>query len=156
VDGASAGPGTDGSAAGRIEHGAGRVRWRRAACVVTTGLLLAGCASRQVVPLSIEPAAAEVYVDGARVDAAPPRSLSLRADRGHVVLIRRPGYRSRQVVLESVARDGARRLEPDRIDVRLEPVTRSGREVRIELDPSEYEREQEPAPGADAPAAEQP
>lgn len=98
-------------------------------------LALSGCATEQIVPVSIEPAPVEVYVDGRLAASGAPDRLVLRPDRGHVVLIRRPGYRSEQVVLQSVARDGERRLEPGRIVVRLAPEQRRGRRIEVELDP---------------------
>lgn len=86
-------------------------------------------------PVSIEPAPVEVYVDGRLAASGAPDRLVLQSDRGHVVLIRRQGYRSEQVVLQSVARDGGRRLEPGRIVVRLTPEAGRGRRIEVELDP---------------------
>jgi hypothetical protein len=108
-----------------------------------------GCATEQIVPVSIEPAPVEVYVDGRLAASGAPDRLVLRSDRGHVVLIRRQGYRSEQVVLQSVDRDGERRLEPGRIVVQLAPEQGRGRRIEVELDPRDAQED-----GAGAPAPE--
>lgn len=100
-------------------------------------LLGAACATRQVVPLTIEPRPAKVFVDGRLVAPEASHELSLRVDRGHVVLIRRAGHRPQQVVIESVERDGVRELSPARIAVRLVPERESGRRLEVELDAGE-------------------
>ncbi len=102
-----------------------------------SGVALSGCATQQVVPLSIEPAPVEVYVDGRLADGRPPESLSLRADRSHVVLVRRAGYLSQQVVLESIREGGETRLVPDRISLRLVSERSQGRRLQVELDPAD-------------------
>lgn len=98
---------------------------------------LSGCVSPQVVPISVEPAPVEVYVDGELAAGRPPESLSLRPDRSHVVLVRRAGYVTQQIVLESVREDGAPRLAPARISLRLVPEQRPGRRLEVELDPAD-------------------
>jgi len=105
------------------------------AWLIAIGLL--GCAADQIVPLSVDPAPVEVYVDGRRVDSDDPGHLALRSDRSHVVLIRRMGYRPAQVVVESVRTPDGPRLRPERIVVRLEPEQSAGRRIRIELDPAD-------------------
>lgn len=96
-----------------------------------------GCAARQIVPLAIEPAPVEVFVDGRLVASGQPESLALRVDRSHVVLVRRAGYQSRQVVLESVGRGGERRLTPDAIAFRLVPERSQARKLEVQLDPAD-------------------
>jgi hypothetical protein len=98
---------------------------------------LPGCAAQQIVPLSIEPAPVEVFVDGRLAASGQPESLSLRVDRSHVVLVRRAGYQSRQVVLESVRQGGEVRLTPDAIALRLVPERSQARRLQVELDPAD-------------------
>lgn len=98
------------------------------------GWLLWGCAAQQVVPLGVEPAPVDVYVDGRLVASGAPESVTLRVDRGHVLLVRRAGYRTEQVVIESVTTNGTRRLEPARIDLVLVPNSSPGRRIDVELD----------------------
>lgn len=126
------------------------LRLSRMAAVVAVVTLLAGCAAHQVVPIRVEPGPVDVYVDGELAVRGHPESLSLPVDRGHVVLIRRPGFRAEQVVVESVRGDGgARRLVPAEIAVRLSPLQSRGRRIEVELDVAV-----EDAPAALTPANE--
>lgn len=97
----------------------------------------------QPVPIEAGPAPVEVYVDGERMAEPVPAELDLQSDRGHVVMIRKPGHRAQQVILRSVEQpEGPPRLEPDRIVVELRPETPKSRRIEVELDGG----------GADAPA----
>jgi hypothetical protein len=85
----------------------------------------------QRVALHVEPRDARLFVDGTEV-AAGSGSLELRADLPHVVLARRDGYRSEQIVLETRRRGGVDRLEPDEIRIALEPLVPKQRSFKIE------------------------
>ena len=85
----------------------------------------------QRVGLRVEPADARVFVDGNEV-AEGAGWLELRADTPHVVLARRDGYRSEQIVLETRRRDGVDRLEPAEIRLALEPLVPKERAFRVE------------------------
>ncbi len=85
----------------------------------------------QRVRLHVEPADAQVFVDGAPL-AAGTAWVELRSDRPHVVLSKRDGYRPAQTVLETRSVDGRPRLAPAEIRVRLEPLVPKESGFRIE------------------------
>ena len=85
----------------------------------------------QRVPLQLEPADAQVFVDGTRL-APGTTSVELRSDRPHVVLSKRDGYRPAQTVLETRTVDGRPRLVPSVIRVRLEPLVPKESDFRID------------------------
>jgi hypothetical protein len=96
-------------------------------------LLAAGCAPTQRVALAVAPAGAVLFVDGEALPAVP-EAIELRSDRDHKLFFKSPGYRPELVVLRSQRVDGAPRLDPQDVRVRLTPVAPSGRDVRIERD----------------------
>ena len=102
-----------------------------AGSVATAAVLLACRAPVQRIPLDLEPAGARIFVDGREVPGVPA-ALELRADRPHVVHVRRDGYQAEQIVLEP--RDGGAgpHLEPAEIRLRLAPIVPTEREIRIE------------------------
>jgi len=116
-------------------------RWGPVLAAALLGAV-AGCAPLQRVPVEVEPRPARVYVDGREL---PPSSgeVELRADRDHKLFFKREGYASRLVILRSVPGESGPRLEPPRVEVRLEPREPGGHRV-------EMERETQ-GPDADAP-----
>lgn len=89
----------------------------------------------QRVPLTLGPEPVEVYVDGERVAEPVPDGLELKSDRGHVVFVKKEGYRAEQVILRSVEQqDGPPRLEPQAVVVELRPAAGRGRRLEVELD----------------------
>jgi hypothetical protein len=87
--------------------------------LVALCLGVSGCAARQAIPVKVFPKGSQIYVDG---------------DRGHVVMVREPGYRTQQVILESVQDGAARQLRPARIAVRLAPESQTGKAVQVDLE----------------------
>ena len=87
----------------------------------------------QLVPLRVEPDAVALFVDGRRVTPMPAE-LELRADRAHVLMFKREGYRAERVVL--IASTGGSeqgpRLQPAEVSVRLAAIVPSASEVVIE------------------------
>jgi len=106
----------------------------RAALALMGLLLLAGCAPMQVVPLQLGPAPLSVYVDGRALPDDAPSEVELRADRAHVLFVKKPGHHPERVVLESRREGGVARLSPDRIELRLTPIQPTGRSVDVQLD----------------------
>ena len=101
---------------------------------IVLGLVWVGCVAQQQLPVEVFPQHSEIYVDGAAASLDHSGALSLRPDRSHVVLIREPGYRPQQVVLESVASDQGYRLRPGRIEVRLQPEIHAGQKIEVGLE----------------------
>ena len=101
---------------------------------IVLGLGGLGCVAQQQLPVQVFPQQSEIYVDGAPASLDRSGALSLRPDRSHVVLIREPGYRTQQVLLESVASDHGYRLRPGRIEVRLQPEIHAGQEIEVGLE----------------------
>ena len=98
-------------------------------------LLVAGCAlifPFQRVPIEVNPADAEVFVDGKAVGARD-RSPNLRADKDHSVFLKRDGYRSELVILRPDRSDGRPRLEPMAVRVDLRPLV-PGRDLEVEVE----------------------
>jgi len=117
--------------------------WTLAAWIALATLL--GCAPTQprqptqVVVLELEPARVSIYVDGERRETiAPPgggeQRIELRSDVSHVLYFKRDGYRPERVVLTSEQVDGLAQLRPERVAVRLDPLTPIRRELSVELD----------------------
>ena len=102
--------------------------------LVALCLGVSGCAARQAIPVKVFPKGSQVYVDGKRVRPNAEGTLWLRRDRGHVVMVREPGYRTQQVILESVQDGAARQLRPARIAVRLAPESQTGKAVQVDLE----------------------
>lgn len=109
-------------------------RWARGAWAALLACGVAGCAPTQTISLALEPTPVEVYVDGRRLAGGAPESVELRADRSHIVMIKRQGYRSQQVALRSTRTEDGYRLLPGRVNVALRPATGRGRNVEIEVD----------------------
>lgn len=105
------------------------------AWVGSLGVALA-CAPTQIVPMGLEPAPVEVFVDGRRLEEPNPSQVELRADRGHVLQFERAGYRSEQVILISGQWEGRPHLQPEEIFVQLLPLDGRKPEVEVELEPS--------------------
>jgi hypothetical protein len=97
-------------------------------------LLALGCAPTQVVPVTIQPVPVSLYIDGELHAEGSPVELELRADQPHLLFFKKEGYRAEQVVLRSVPNENGPRLEPDRVEVRLSPVTPKRRNLKVELD----------------------
>ncbi|MGH0034933.1 MAG: hypothetical protein ACQGVK_07885 [Myxococcota bacterium] len=101
------------------------------AVVAVAALFTVACAPLQVVELAVEPTPSSVHVDGEVVEPVPG-ALELRADRDHKLFFKRDGYRPALVVLQSRAGEAGPRLEPARVEARLDPLAGGGREVTIE------------------------
>ena len=96
-------------------------------------LALAGCATKQRVPLECVAEEVQIYVDG-RLLEGQPDAIDLRVDEPHKLYFKREGHEPRLVVLQPDAgADGTLRLEPGDVCVELVPVG-LGRELTIELD----------------------
>ncbi|MEE3330228.1 MAG: hypothetical protein VX246_05110 [Myxococcota bacterium] len=107
---------------------------RRLALLASAVLLAAqpGCAPKQRIPLDVGPGPVLVFIDGELV-LETPEEVELRADRDHKVFVKREGYTPQMVVLETSELDGRDRLQPARVDVRLE--RRLGqREVEVDAE----------------------
>jgi len=93
-----------------------------------------------MVALELAPAPVSIYVDGRHREAegtpsdAGERRIELRSDVPHVLFFKRDGYRPERVVLTSEEVDGEPRLRPERVVVRLDPLTPVRRELTVELD----------------------
>jgi len=91
----------------------------------------------QRVPMAVGPEPVEVYVDGERLAEPLPAELDLKADRGHVVMVKKQGHRAQQVILRSVEQaEGPPQLEPARVVVELRREARDGGRIEVELDPA--------------------
>ena len=111
-----------------------RVRLGLVGASVALCLGLDGCAAQQPIPVTVFPESSEIYVDGQRVRPDKSGSIWLRKDRGHVVLVREPGYRPEQVILESIQEGAERHLRPARIAVRLAPSAHTGKAIQVGLE----------------------
>jgi len=109
---------------------AGRAAYSLAALLVAG----AGCVPTQVVPLRVEPVPLTIYVDGERLESGAPERIKLRSDKPHVLFFKKEGYQPAQVVLRTIERQGAPRLVPAEVDVRLAPLTPKGRDLKVEFD----------------------
>jgi hypothetical protein len=95
--------------------------------------LLAGCATKQAVPLHCVTEEVVVYVDG-RLLAEDPDLLELSADEPHKLYFKRPGYEPQLVVLDPRAdADGHPVLEPRDVCAELRPIGLD-RELTIETE----------------------
>jgi hypothetical protein len=95
--------------------------------------LLAGCATRQAVPLDCVTEEVVVYVDG-RLLAENPGLLELSTDEPHKLYFKRPGFEPQLVVLDpSVDADGRESLEPRDVCAELRPIGLD-RELTIEAE----------------------
>ncbi len=105
----------------------------RAAAIVLVALAFACQVPLQRVPLRVEPDSVALFVDGRRVSPMPAE-LELRADRAHVLMFKREGYRAERVVLTASSGDSdeAPRLEPAEVSVRLAAIVPIASEVVIE------------------------
>ena len=110
------------------------IGWVGTAVALCFGFGVSGCAARQAIPVKVFPKGSQIYVDGERVQPDPSGTMWLRRDRSHVVLVRKPGYRAQQVILESTEEGAARQLRPARIAVRLAPAVHTGKAVQVELE----------------------
>jgi len=95
---------------------------------------VAACAPNQRVALELEPMPVEVYVDGRRVEGETPEYVELAANRSHIVMFKREGYRSQQIAIQSTRTLDGYRLIPATIRVALRPADPRGHSVQIELD----------------------
>lgn len=112
-------------------------------CLLSSGCgLLANGTTRQV-PVSSQPTGAEVWVDGVYAGLTPLR-IAVDPDRAHLIVVRIPGYQTQRYRVESTVAagyvildilftalvglvidavtDGWKVPDPERLDVRLEPV----------------------------------
>ena len=109
--------------------------WLLLAVVAMLVAMVAACAAKQRIPLNVAPAGVTIYLDGKRL-ASTPVELELRADQGHVLLLRAEGYRPERVVFFSRQRDGKPYLEPAEVRLQLLPKIASTRSFEIrEEDP---------------------
>jgi len=113
---------------------AGRRRRGWTACVLVLVLVALGCAPTQVVSITIQPVPVSLYIDGELHPEGAPVALELRADQPHLLFFKKEGYVAEQIVLHSVPNENGPHLEPDRVEVRLSPVTPKRRELKVELD----------------------
>lgn len=99
--------------------------------VAAFALANSGCAARQFVPIEIEPAPTEVFLDREPVELENG-GLELRADRPHVLYFKRDGYQPLPIVIES--REGAEgpQLSPAVVRARLRPRVQGDGDVSIE------------------------
>jgi hypothetical protein len=129
-----------------VRTGAGRVgRWRAGApSVLGMGALLLallpallfaplGFAPKQLIPLYVSPAPSQVFLDKEPLEESPSQ-LELRADRDHTLFFKRAGYRSELVVLETREIDGKERLVPERVELRLRPLSSGTQDLEVELE----------------------
>jgi hypothetical protein len=125
-----------------VRTGAGRVGRRRVGAPIVLGmgalflaLLLAplGCAPKQLIPLDVSPAPSQVFLDKEPLEE-PPSQLELRAARDHTLFFKRAGYRSELVVLETRKIDGKERLVPERVELRLRPLSSGTQDLEVELE----------------------
>lgn len=84
--------------------------------------------------MTIQPVPVTLYVDGELHPHGSPDQLELRADRPHILFFKKEGYRSEQIVIRSLRDESGSRLEPDRVEIRLSPVSSNRRELKVELD----------------------
>lgn len=128
------GPGLAGGRPAASGRERDRLALRGGWTLALTGALLgavAGCAPLQRVPVEVEPRPARVYVDGRELPSAAGE-VELRADRDHKLFFKREGYASRLIILRSVPGESGPRLEPPRVEVRLEPREPGGHRVEME------------------------
>ena len=114
-------------------RGARRGSPRLLVAALALGLVVGACAARQQVPVEARPGSVQVFVDGQPLAEIPEQGLSLRADRSHVLHFKRRGYRSEQVVLESVPGPEGPSLVPPRVRVELQPEQTRSRQIDVEL-----------------------
>ena len=112
--------------------------------VALTGL---GCATKLPVRFEVGPAPVAVFVDGEPLESAEGSAVLLRADRAHVVMLRKPGYHPVQIVIESRSGPDGARLSPDVVEVQLVPIIEHGGSIGIEI-----EEPPTPAPLSEDPA----
>jgi hypothetical protein len=98
----------------------------------TPSVLFLSCAAKQRVSLDLGPGQFEIFVDGKAVPGSPTK-LALRADRAHVVFVKREGHVPEMVVLRTAPQDGEPRLSPAHVKVRLRRRYVGQRTVEIEF-----------------------
>jgi len=108
----------------------GRMVWPLAVAAA-----LAGCASKQRVPLECVPPGSSVYLDGEKLEEVPSE-LKLKADRPHTVYIKGPGIVPELVVLTTEEVDGKLRLSPESVCAPPRAVEPVGRRLKVEIDPA--------------------
>lgn len=109
-----------------------RMRWG-VAVLLSAGLV--GCAPWQVVGVEAGPEPLDVFVDGQRIVELPGDGLRLRSDRSHVLHFEKPGYRSEQVIVESLVGEEGPLLRPASVSVQLRPVEIRSPQIDVELQP---------------------
>ena len=97
----------------------------------------ATCAPYQRVGIESAPEGAEVYLDGTLMGTTP-LELRIPTGREHSVFLKKEGYRSRLLVLNSHERsDGIDFLTPADLSVRMVPETGpQDRDLEIEVEPA--------------------
>jgi hypothetical protein len=106
---------------------------RRICCSPPTpSVLLLSCAAEQRIPLDLGPGRFEIFVDGELVSGSPSK-LALRADKAHVVFVKRAGHVPEMVVLRTESQSGKPRLSPAYIKLRLRPRQVRRATVTIEI-----------------------
>ena len=113
----------------------GRLRRMRWGFAILVGISLVGCAPWQVVGVDAGPEPLEIFVDGQRIAELPGDGLRLRSDRSHVLHFEKPGYRSEQVILESLVGEEGPLLRPASVSVQLRPVEIRSPQIDVELQP---------------------
>ena len=109
------------SDAGRNRDDCG-MQLRRICCSPPTpSVLLLSCAAKQQIPLDLGPGRFEIFVDGELVSGSPSK-LALRADKTHVVFVKRVGHIPEMIVLRTDSQSGKPRLSPAHVKVRLRPL----------------------------------
>lgn len=121
---------------GKTRTARGREVRRAIAIGLAMGLMLAGCAGRQAIPLDLSPREAEVFVDGKKIDA-DSKEVKLRVDRDHKIFVKKKGFRSELVVIRSVEVEGEQMLSPSEVEVQLDPLTRTRMDVEIGIEAEE-------------------
>ena len=114
-----------------------RVAPRLWVLALSVGLVSGACAARHRVPVEARPGPIQVFIDGQPLAEVPEEGLALRVDRSHVLHFKREGYRSEQVVLESVPGPDGPALVPARVQVELRPEQTRSRQIEVELQTQE-------------------
>lgn len=96
-------------------------------------LAVAGCATKQRIPLECVAEEVQIYVDG-RLLEGQPDAIDLPVDEPHKLYFKREGHEPQLVVLRpGEAADGTAQLEPRDVCVELVPVG-LGRRLTIEAE----------------------
>jgi hypothetical protein len=119
-----------------------RLRLLIASAALLTAISCAAFAPFQRVPIDTAPRDAVVFIDGHQAGKSP-MGANLRADRDHVVFLKREGYRPELVVIETQRPEGRPRLEPPEVLIQLVPLDKD-RDLQVEIEPPPDERAPDP------------